>query len=369
MEANGKEGGAKARTRKQDNNSMHSEHLNTSLGVKENMGRDILPTLVSQRVGKDHSSLLILLGHILESFREIGTKIRDNAFSCTKLGTENIFGDSQLEVDVKCDEALFSALRSAKNVHVAASEESPNEISCGAICNKSSGYSVCFDPLDGSSIIDSNFAVGTVLGIWPGVGIVGRKGNEQCASAVCVYGPRVTAVVAFNSRSTKSGVPFCVELTMETDRWALTKENISIAHKAKTFGPGNLRATADNEKYMALVQFWLANKYTLRYSGGMVPDIYHILAKGEGIFTNASSPTAEAKLRLAFEACPFALIVEACGGATCVSAAEEAEDVEPVSLLDVLISDIDKRVGVAMGSVEEVERFKEYLFGTYEKRL
>ena len=30
------------------------------------------------------------------------------------------------------------------------------------------GYSVAFDPLDGSSIIDTNFAVGTIWGIWPG---------------------------------------------------------------------------------------------------------------------------------------------------------------------------------------------------------
>ena len=31
----------------------------------------------------------------------------------------------------------------------------------------------------------------------------------------------------------------------------------------------------------ALVDFWIENKYTLRYSGGLVPDVYHILAKGQ----------------------------------------------------------------------------------------
>ncbi len=35
------------------------------------------------------------------------------------------------------------------------------------------GYSVAFDPLDGSSIIDTNFAVGTIWGIWPGDRSVG----------------------------------------------------------------------------------------------------------------------------------------------------------------------------------------------------
>jgi fructose-1,6-bisphosphatase len=31
------------------------------------------------------------------------------------------------------------------------------------------GFSVGFDPLDGSSIIDSNFSVGSIFGIWPGM--------------------------------------------------------------------------------------------------------------------------------------------------------------------------------------------------------
>lgn len=41
------------------------------------------------------------------------------------------------------------------------------------------GYSVAFDPLDGSSIVDANFAVGTIMGIWPGNGLLNRKGKEQ----------------------------------------------------------------------------------------------------------------------------------------------------------------------------------------------
>jgi sedoheptulose-bisphosphatase len=31
----------------------------------------------------------------------------------------------------------------------------------------------------------------------------------------------------------------------------------------------------------ALVNYWIENKYTLRYSGGLVPDVYHILIKGQ----------------------------------------------------------------------------------------
>ena len=61
-------------------------------------------------------------------------------------------------------------------------------------------------------------------------------------------------------------------------QWLLQRGSISIKDKA-VFAPANLRATAENEEYQQLVQYWMSNKYTLRYSGGMVPDVHHILTK------------------------------------------------------------------------------------------
>ena len=47
----------------------------------------------------------------------------------------------------------------------------------------------------------------------------------------------------------------------------------------KIFAPANIRAAAENKAYAELIQHWMASKYTLRYTGGMVPDIHHILVK------------------------------------------------------------------------------------------
>lgn len=60
--------------------------------------------------------------------------------------------------------------------------------------------------------------------------------------------------------------------------WQLSKSGIKISDK-KIFAPANLRAAAQNKQYAALIQGWMAEKYTLRYSGGLVPDIHHILSK------------------------------------------------------------------------------------------
>jgi len=51
------------------------------------------------------------------------------------------------------------------------------------------------------------------------------------------------------------------------------------------FSPGNLRACSENLKYLDLATFWIRSEYTLRYSGGMVPDVNQILLKGKGIFS------------------------------------------------------------------------------------
>merc|ERR1719258_621613 len=58
----------------------------------------------------------------------------------------------------------------------------------------------------------------------------------------------------------------------------------------------------------------MTNKYTLRYSGGLVPDICQQFTKGMGVFANPTSDKSPAKLRLAFEAAPFGLLVEKAGG-------------------------------------------------------
>ena len=57
---------------------------------------------------------------------------------------------------------------------LACSEEVPEPVDMGG-----EGYCVAFDPLDGSSIIDTNFSVGTIMGIWPGDKLSGITGRDQ----------------------------------------------------------------------------------------------------------------------------------------------------------------------------------------------
>lgn len=56
----------------------------------------------------------------------------------------------------------------------ACSEEVPEPVDVGG-----EGYCVAFDPLDGSSIVDTNFAVGTIFGVWPGDKLKDITGRQQ----------------------------------------------------------------------------------------------------------------------------------------------------------------------------------------------
>lgn len=92
---------------------------------------------------------------IFAACKEIAYKIR--TASCDKISCFNDFGDEQLAIDVLADKVIFDNLEASGVVATASSEEVPEEKPITA----DGKFSVAFDPLDGSSIIDSNFSVGT----------------------------------------------------------------------------------------------------------------------------------------------------------------------------------------------------------------
>jgi len=99
-----------------------------------------------------------------------------------------------------------------------------------------------------------------------------------------------------------------------------------------------------------LLNYWLTNKYTLRYTGGMVPDVNYALTAGYGVFCNPSSPSHKAKLRLLYECAPIAMIVECAGGMS--------TDGKAASLLDVPISSTTDTSDICVGSPSEVKRYR-----------
>merc|ERR1719183_302012 len=67
-----------------------------------------------------------------------------------------------VSVEVVADEIMWAACKNSKTVKYGASEEEPEVV----LTNPNGHFTVCWDPLDGSSIVDNNWSVGTIIGIW-----------------------------------------------------------------------------------------------------------------------------------------------------------------------------------------------------------
>ena len=300
---------------------------------------DILATKLSDKaLTSVVKTMFDACGTITEALREELVTVAEKQ--------ESVFGDVQLGVDVLADELMWKLCKTEPLIKDGASEEEPEVREMHA----DGKFCICWDPLDGSSIIDNNWACGTILGIWPAsTGILGATGRDQAASMVALYGPRTTVFVALDD-----GVYEFTYGANGQEGWLCSRERIEISADSKIFSPANLRVAQDSPQYAKLVDYWMENRYTLRYTGGLVPDICQQFTKQMGVFANPTSDKSPAKLRLAFEAAPFGLLVEKAGGKT-------SDGVSGGSILDVKITGIDQRTPLCIGSANEVDRFNTLL--------
>mmetsp|Transcript_2761 Transcript_2761/g.4722 ORF Transcript_2761/g.4722 Transcript_2761/m.4722 type:complete len:323 (+) Transcript_2761:40-1008(+) len=289
---------------------------------------------------------------ILEACEQITLHIRYN--TSNKITTANDFGDVQLDFDVQIDSILFESLKESGVVYGASSEERPYLTKL----SENGKFFVTFDPLDGSSIIDSNLAIGTIAGIWRRSegqeDLTGKTARgEMVGAALSCYGSR-TNIVLFND-CTKT----VDELTLQKkqdgseDEWVLSQKKMLIRPEGRFFSPGNAKSMKYNKGYRDCIQFWAKNGYTLRYSGGMAPDCFHVFMKGEGIFSSVSHPgKVKPKLRFLYEVAPIAYLCEMAGG--------QSSDGE-ISILDVPVRGYDHIHDIIIGSSSEVQRCVRFL--------
>lgn len=291
---------------------------------------------------------------LLLCIRDIASALRASQH-VSLVGTANAFGDDQLNVDVLAEQIIRKKITGCASIIAASSEEDPNEVVVGddATAEREGfeKYTIAFDPLDGSSIIASNWTVGTIIGLWDGPSALHQSPNaKQVASILGVYGPRTSAIVAWRLEGVGSA---CFEVGLSDQVPSLCeiiRTQVSLLEppfKTRYFAPANLRAAAEDEQYCKLVTQFIRDKYTLRYSGGLVPDIVHALVKGHGIYISPVTTVSKAKLRRLYELAPIALITECAGGSALDPATGE-------TMLSRHIEDCDERAGLICGTSEEV---------------
>jgi fructose-1,6-bisphosphatase I len=280
-----------------------------------------------------------LIWQIAVTGKYISAKIHE---SNRKLaGFKNIYGEEQLSLDRSADIILKNQLQFSGFVREYASEEQDAVIHIGKGSEK---YFVTADPLDGSSLVDSNLSIGTIIGIHNG-SMMGDGRNTIVAALYITYGPLITMVYSAG----KGTHEFVLNREGE---YVLSQENIRLKKRGDIYCLGGLRKDW-TQAHLQFVEYLEAEGYKLRYSGGFVPDINQLLIKNGGVFTYpALKKNPNGKLRLLFELQPMAFLMEQAGG----SATDGKKNI-----LDIPVDDIGQRSPIYIGSHFEVEKARAFL--------
>ncbi|HIJ97238.1 MAG TPA: class 1 fructose-bisphosphatase [Desulfuromonadales bacterium] len=311
----------------------------TSVAGKTKFQIDLRQHLRDQNIS---GNLVHLICEIAEASKYVINAVRTGDLGVA--GTSNLYGEEQLALDVLSDRIMRKRLQHSGVVCNIASEEMEQIFQVSS--SPQGMFSVAYDPLDGSSLVDVNLAVGTIVGIYQGADLL-QPGRKMVGAMYILYGPRVSLVYSVG----KGVYEFTMNQLME---YTLTRENIRMEPSGNIYSPGGLRKkySPENESFIK----YLEDKGSkLRYSGGFVPDINQILIKGKGIFMYpALNDSPNGKLRLLFELNPMAFLLEQAGGL-----ATNGE----IPILDIVPEGVEDRCPVYIGCREDVEKAGEFLKG------
>ena len=255
--------------------------------------------LVSEGTEKNLAELILFLSEQAPVIR--GGFLTSGKKPAAGEKTRNVYGEEQMPLDKYADAVLIDGLKKARLARYIATEEQDHVVE---VKDAKNNFGVVIDPLDGSSLIDVNLCVGTIIGIYPGQ--VLEKGQSMVAALYMLYGP-VTSLTFTTGRGVH-------EFVMDASNdFVLLHRNLRIPD-GKIYAPGALRKDwlPAHARWIA----WLEQEgYKLRFSGCFVADVHQILHKG-GVFTYPGIKGKEkGKLRLLYEANPMGKILFEAGGA------------------------------------------------------
>ncbi len=236
-----------------------------------------------------HANIVIEIISLLEKGVKKAQEIleKPDAGSYTKL--ENSSGDTPIKADLALDKFLEENFLSLENIKSVFSEEKEKPVT-----KENGSYLIAYDPLDGSSVMEANFLVGTIIGVYE----KDYKAQNLAASLYVVFGHKIELVVALD----------------KVYRYAFYQNKFHFIETIVLENKGKIIASGGNQKDFSLglkkaLEGFFAENYRLRYSGSMVADVHHVLVKKGGMFSYPQK-----KLRKLFEVFPLALIIEKAKG-------------------------------------------------------
>ena len=276
-------------------------------------------------------------------------------------GSDNVQGEAQQKLDVIAHNTLKNAFLARDDVAGFASEEEDDIVIFESEKGRNAKYVILTDPLDGSSNIDVNVAVGTIFSVYRRLSPVGepvtledflQPGNRQVAAGYVVYGSSTMLVY-----TTGNGVhSFTYDPTVGI--FGLSQEAVHIPEDGSIYSINEgqyLKFPLGVKKYLKYCQEEDAatdRPYKSRYIGSLVSDFHRNMIKG-GIYIYPSATSyPNGKLRLLYECNPMAFLAEQAGGMA-TDGYRRILDIEPTEL--------HQRVPLFIGSKNMVENAMKFM--------
>lgn len=260
-----------------------------------------------------------------------------------RLGTTenvNVYDEKQLNLDVWANDLLAHRLLRSGLVKQVASEELDRPM-----ISKRGEYSVVFDPVDGSSNIESNNLIGTIVGIYRDKPLP-AIGRDLIASMYFLYGPYLKFVLAL-----EKGVHILIASgkgSKGSEKFLSNGQIHRFPKEPRIYGVGGLRERWP-PRVRGFVELLEKRRLTLRYGGSLVGDFNQVLSRG-GFFAYPELVDApNGKYRLQCESNPIAFITEKAGGKASTGT-KRILDIEP--------TDITQRVPTYLGNWDLVTEFE-----------
>jgi fructose-1,6-bisphosphatase I/sedoheptulose-1,7-bisphosphatase len=273
----------------------------------------------------------------------------------------NVQGEEQKPLDVLGNRIFLRANEWGGHVAGMASEELdepyrlPEQYPRGK-------YLLLFDPLDGSSNIDVNVAVGSIFSVLraptpevdPAPEDFLQPGTQQVCAGYAIYGPATMLVLTLGNGTHA----FTLEPLL--GEWVLSHPDLRIPKATREFAINASNSRFWEPAVKRYVDECLAGKsgprgadFNMRWIASLVAEAHRILMRG-GVFMyprDNKDPAKPGRLRLLYEANPISMLVEQAGGMASTGRKRMLE-VQPKSL--------HERIGFVFGSADEVSRIETY---------
>lgn len=261
----------------------------------------------------------------------------------------NESGDAQKALDVGAHDHILAEMHGCGVRHMLSEEAEAVET-----LDPNGAWDIAIDPIDGSGSIGIGAPLGMLFVIYPtGPADFARKGSEAVAAGYASFGHSLDF-----GYTTGEGVQIATfdgqDFRMAARDVTLKPTTSSIAYNASNerhWSPGlqawarDLRAGSDGPR---------GRDFNMRWLAAAVGELHRILLKGGAFLYPADRrPGYEGgRLRLAYEAVPIALLIEAAGG--------RATD-GTRRILDLVPATPHENVALVFGATDEVDTIARYI--------